>query len=133
MVSPGGEAQSGAKRVADSVMVVTYEFDADGGHLRPVGRAVLCLRYRVIGWSEGQPDAAGEVQRKLSGAVVFEWMRATGREVRNDAGGSDISEAGTQLACTGVSQLPARNLLLFAQVAQFAVLEINLQIRHPEF
>lgn len=117
MVSPGGEAQSGAKRVADSVMVVTYEFDADGSHLRPVGRTVRCLQYRVIDRCKDQSDATGKVQCELPGAVVFEWMRATGREFRNDADGDDIGEAGTQLACTGVSQLPARNLLPFAQVA----------------
>ena len=133
MVSPGGEAQSGAKRVADSVMVVTYEFDVDGGHLRPVGRAVARLGYWVIGGCENQPVTAGKVQRKLAGAIGLERMRVPCREVGNDAGGSEVSEAGTQLACTGVSQLPARNLLLFAQVAQFAVLEIDLQNRHPEF
>ena len=114
MVSPGGEAQSGAKRVADSVMVVTYEFDADGGYLRPVGRTVMRLRYRIMVRCEHQSAAAGKVQRKLAVTIVFERVRTTGHEVGNRVRSCKVSEAGMQLACTGLSQLPARNLLLFA-------------------
>jgi len=86
----------------------------------------MLFGYRVVVGYEYQPDAACEIQRKLASAIDFERMRTTGHEVGNDAGGVEISEAGTQLACTGVSQLLARNPFLMTQVAQFVVPEVDL-------
>ena len=47
MVSPGGEAQSGANEAFGSVMVVSCELDADRGHSGPVDIPILVKRVRI--------------------------------------------------------------------------------------
>ena len=84
-MSPGGETQSGAKLV-ESVMVVTDENNADGGHARPVDAAVVASGNRVILGSEGQSSPTVEIDSELTRAIVRQgWGRPAISSVTRNA------------------------------------------------
>ena len=112
MVSPGGEAQSGANEALCSVMVVSYELDADCGHSGPIDVPILVKRVRTQDGREHQAMAPRQIQRDLASPISRQRVRSAGLQLGNTSRRLQVAQARPQLPRTVRSE-PAFGADLF--------------------